>query len=124
MSGLVTYRRVRAVPPERWTTTAVDDVALPLDQLWTAAPDEKLLDVLARGRGGDGRIVVLDRGQLVGIVSPVDITQAIQRLGLHADLGRRLTAMHASPTPDWKSPVRRRDRRPRTASIVRSAVRT
>ena len=89
VSGLVTYRRVRAVPHERWTTTAVDAVALPLDQLWTAAPEENLLDVLARGHGGDGRIVVLDRGELVGIVSPVDITQAIQRRGLLADLTRR-----------------------------------
>ena len=87
--GLVTLRRVRGVPPERWATTAVDDVALPLDELWTATPDEKLLDVLARGRGGDGRIVVLDGGQVVGIVSPTDVTQAVQRLGLQADLGRR-----------------------------------
>ncbi len=89
VSGLVTYRRVRAVPHERWTTTAVDAVALPLDQLWTAGPEENVLDVLARGHGGDGRIVVLDRGELVGIVSPVDITQAIQRRGLLADLTRK-----------------------------------
>jgi Zn-dependent protease len=89
VSGLVTYSRVRAVPHERWATTAVDEVALPLDELWTAAPEEKLLDVLARGRGGDGRIVVLDRGELVGIVSPIDVTQAMQRLGLQADLTRR-----------------------------------
>ena len=99
----MTYRRVRAVPPERWTTTAVDDVALPVDELWTATPDEKLLDVLARGRGGDGRIVVLDRGQLVGIVSPVDITQAIQRRGLHADLTRR-----PRTTTGWSRPDRGR----------------
>ena len=89
VSGLVNYRRVRAVPHERWTTTTVDAVAVPLHQLWTAAPEEKLLDVLARGHDGDGRIVVLDGGALVGIVSPVDITQDIQRRSLQADLTRR-----------------------------------
>jgi hypothetical protein len=66
----------------------VDDVTLPVDALWTAAPDDKLLDVLARGQGGDGRIIVLDGGQVVGIVSPTDITQAVQRLGLRVDLPR------------------------------------
>jgi Zn-dependent protease/predicted transcriptional regulator len=86
--GLVTFRRVRAVPHGRWATTTVDDVALPVDELWTAAPDEKLLDVLARGRGGDGRIVVLDGEHVVGIVSPTDVTRAVQRLGLQADLSR------------------------------------
>ena len=88
VTGLVTFRRVRAVPHGRWETTPVDDVALPVDELWTAAPDEKLLDVLARGPGGDGRIVVLDGGHVVGIVSPTDVTQAVQRFGLHADLSR------------------------------------
>ena len=90
VTGLVTYRRVRAVPPERWASTSVDEVGLPGDELWTATPDEKLLDVLARGQGGDGRIVVLDDGKVVGIVSPVDVTQAIQRLGLQAELTGRV----------------------------------
>ena len=89
VSGLVNYRRVSAVPHDRWPTTAVDAVAVPLQQLWTAAPEEQLLDVLARGHDGDGRIVVVDRGTLVGIVSPVDITQAIQRHSLRAELARR-----------------------------------
>jgi CBS domain-containing protein len=86
--GLVTFRRARVVPHDRWATTSVDEIALPLHELWTATPDERLLDVLARGRGGDGRIVVLDGGRVVGIVSPLDITQAMQRLGLQADLAQ------------------------------------
>jgi Zn-dependent protease len=89
LCGLVTFRRVRAVPRPRWATTTIDEIAVPLHDLWTATTDEWLLDVLARGRGGDGRIVVVDDGgQVVGIVSPVDITQAMQRLGLQADLAR------------------------------------
>ena len=88
LCGLVTFRRVRAVPRPRWPTTTVDDIAVPLPDVWTAAPNEQLLDVLARGSGGDGRIVVVDGREVVGIVSPVDITHAMQRLGLQADLAR------------------------------------
>jgi Zn-dependent protease len=83
--GLVMPRCVRAVPPEQWATTAVDDVALPLDELWTATPDEMLLDVLARGGDGAGRIVVLEGVRVVGILSPADVTQAVQRLGVQAE---------------------------------------
>jgi Zn-dependent protease len=89
LTGLVTFRRVRAVPHGRWANTTVDDIGLHLDELRMATPDEKLLDVLARGGGGDGRIVVVEGGHVVGIVSPTDVTQAVQRLGLRADLPGR-----------------------------------
>ena len=86
--GLMTFRRAVAVPRDRGTSTAVDDVAAPAHAVWTATPDERLLDVLARGARGESRIVVVDGDRVVGIVSPVDITQAMQRLGLQAALAR------------------------------------
>jgi len=83
LTGLVSYRRVGAVPPARWSFTAVDDVALPAHDVPIAQPDELVLDVISRSATGDGPVVVLDHGRVVGIVSPVDITQVIQRFGLH-----------------------------------------
>jgi Zn-dependent protease len=41
-TGLVTLHRIRAVAPDRWATTTVDEVAFPRDGLRTAAPDEQL----------------------------------------------------------------------------------
>ena len=44
-----------------------------------AEPDELVLDVLRRpDRGGDGRIIVTDGQKVVGIISPSDVTRALQ----------------------------------------------
>ena len=61
--------------------TARESRAPPRD-VTIAAPDELLIDVLRRARtGGDGRVLVLSGGELVGIVSPTDVARAIQVLG-------------------------------------------
>jgi Zn-dependent protease len=86
LCGMVTLRRIRETPRERWSTTPVDEIAVAPDQLWTAEPQALLLELLTQGHGGNGRMVVLEHDCPVGIVSPLDITQAIQRFSLQADL--------------------------------------
>jgi CBS domain-containing protein len=86
LAGLVTFRSVRSLPSPRWPTTTVDEIAIPHSELWTAAPDEYLVDALTRGHRGEGRIVVVDNARVIGMVSPIDVTQAMQRFGLRADL--------------------------------------
>jgi len=79
LAGLVTLSRLREVAPARRASTEVSDVAWPVDELTVATGDEHILDVLRRSaRGGDGRIIVTDGDAVVGIVSPSDITRAIQ----------------------------------------------
>jgi CBS domain-containing protein len=81
LRGLVTLARVRSVPPDRRPATNVASLAWPLSSLTVAAPQEFLLDVLMRlgtDGEGDGRILVLDNGRLVGIVSPSDVSRAVQ----------------------------------------------
>ena len=79
-TGLVTFGRIRSVPAERRATTTVSEIAWPAGEVMLATPDELVVDVLRRGpEGGDGRIVVCDDGGVVvGIVSPTDITRALQ----------------------------------------------
>jgi CBS-domain-containing membrane protein len=51
-----------------------------MSEVPVAAPDEPLTDLLPRlGVETGGRALVLGRGRLVGIVSPLDITRVIER---------------------------------------------
>jgi CBS domain-containing protein len=67
------------VPPARRASTRVEQIAWPVTALTIAGPDELILDVLRRSAtGGDGRILACDADTVVGIVSPTDITRAMQ----------------------------------------------
>ncbi|GAB3942734.1 hypothetical protein GCM10027614_30280 [Micromonospora vulcania] len=58
-------------------------------RLGLAAPDEQLNELLPRLTDcADGRALVVTDNRLVGIVSPTDISRAVQR-----------TALRAPPTP-------------------------
>jgi Zn-dependent protease/predicted transcriptional regulator len=78
--GLVTLDRVRQVPAGQRATTPLRQVACQSEELVTATPDEQLVDLLPRLREcSDGRALVVSDGALVGIVSPSDISRAVQR---------------------------------------------
>jgi Zn-dependent protease/CBS domain-containing protein len=78
--GLVTAGRLKTLPRDRWAQTPISAVACPLADVPVAAPGELLSELLPRlGGPTGGRAMVLDRGELVGIVSPFDITRAIER---------------------------------------------
>ncbi|MEV4548356.1 site-2 protease family protein [Nonomuraea wenchangensis] len=83
--GLVTLNRLRQVRPEARETTRLADIACPADQVPKAVPDEPLLGLLQRMNGAaDGRAVVLGpSGQLLGLLTPSDISRTIQTAGLH-----------------------------------------
>jgi Zn-dependent protease len=78
ISGLATLARCRALNPSKRSGVLVRDVAWPLDDVTTARPDELIIDVLERASGGDGRILVFDGPELVGIVSPSDISRVLE----------------------------------------------
>ncbi|MFJ6199316.1 site-2 protease family protein [Micromonospora sp. NPDC092111] len=78
--GLVTLDRVRGIPADRRATTTLAEVACRADELVLARPEEQLNDLLPRlGECADGRALVVTDQQLVGIVSPSDISRAVQR---------------------------------------------
>ncbi|WP_084963548.1 site-2 protease family protein [Thermoactinospora rubra] len=101
LRGLVTLNRIRALDPGRHATTRLADIACPPDELPRARPEEPLVDLLPRMNGSpDGRAVVLDgEGRLVGIVTPSDISRAIQTSDLrsYAQHGADLHRPPANP---------------------------
>ncbi|MFI7099446.1 site-2 protease family protein [Streptomyces sp. NPDC050161] len=79
-SGIVQLRRLAALPAARRETLRVREVATPLSQCAVAAPDDLLseaLDKLSLRTGA--RILVVDTGHLVGIVTGKDISRLMQR---------------------------------------------
>ena len=80
LTGLVTLSAVKSVSAEQRPRTAVSAIRCPLDQVPQAAREDLMAGLLGRlGGCSDGRALVVDGGRLVGIVTPTDINQALQR---------------------------------------------
>ncbi|GAA3773152.1 site-2 protease family protein [Micromonospora maritima] len=78
--GLVTLDRVRGIAADRRASTTLAEVSCRADELVLARPDEQLNDLLPRlNECTDGRALVVVDDRLVGIVSPSDISRAVQR---------------------------------------------
>ena len=78
ITGLITLNQLRAVPPDQRTTTLIRDVAIPRDQVPTAEPHEPLTALLERlAPLAGGRALVVEGGQVIGIVTASDIARVI-----------------------------------------------
>lgn len=87
--GLVTLDRVRGIAAGQRADTTLAEVSCRADELVLAAPDEPLTDLLPRLSGcADGRALVVTDQRLVGIVSPSDISRAVQRGSLREQMAR------------------------------------
>ena len=84
LSGLLTLAALKRVAPDARATTLIREITCPLERVPTARPRDpatNLLDVSDAGCN-EGRTLVVDNGQLVGIVSPSDINRLLQRSSL------------------------------------------
>ncbi|MEV0807224.1 site-2 protease family protein [Micromonospora sp. NPDC050200] len=78
--GLVTLDRVRGIPADRRGTATLGEVSCRAEDLVLARPEEQLNDLLPRlSQCADGRALVVTDQRLVGIISPSDISRAVQR---------------------------------------------
>jgi Zn-dependent protease/predicted transcriptional regulator len=78
--GLLTLRGVRRVPREQWPTRRVRDHMMPLGDQVQVAPDARMDGVLAKLQDGDaGRVLVVQDGEVVGIITPSDLTRWLRR---------------------------------------------
>ncbi|MCE4942599.1 site-2 protease family protein [Streptomyces albulus] len=87
-SGLVQLRRLAAIPLAQRAELRVRDVATPLSQCAVAAPDDLLIEALEKPSLRTGmRILVVDAGHLVGIVTAKDVSRMMQRRTLSGRTG-------------------------------------
>jgi Zn-dependent protease/predicted transcriptional regulator len=85
-AGIVSLRQLSMIPAASRQLTRVGAVALPMERCPTAAPGDRLGDVVARlTPGAPVRVLVLDGGGLVGIVTAHDVSRFLQhRMALRA----------------------------------------
>ena len=78
LDGLVTLAQLTQVTSEERQSRRVRDVGVGLDEVAKASPGEPVAAVLDRfSPSNDGQMLVIDGGQLVGRLSPADITRAL-----------------------------------------------
>ncbi|MDQ1012444.1 Zn-dependent protease/CBS domain-containing protein [Streptomyces sp. V4I23] len=83
-SGLVDLSRFAKIPLPQRKELRVRDMATPLSQCTTCAPDDLLADVLEKAGPGRNamRVLVTDGRLLVGIITARDIARLVQRRSL------------------------------------------
>ncbi|MGB8652015.1 MAG: site-2 protease family protein [Mycobacteriales bacterium] len=79
--GLVTTVQLARLPAPLRSERRVADLTIPLSQVPTAGPDEAFADVLDRA-GGRLPVLVLERGELIGIISATDTNRLLLRAAL------------------------------------------
>jgi len=90
--GLVTMASVKELPRERWDETLVDEVAEPLSDLCTVNPRHSVSDVVDKLMQGEvGRVVVVDQGEVLGLITPRDLVSWLERAQQLGDMERRLS---------------------------------
>ncbi|WP_149183730.1 site-2 protease family protein [Streptomyces sp. TRM49041] len=77
-AGLMTLDRARAVPEDRRRAVRVGEVMVPLSEVTVVAPDDPLADLLPRMEpGADHRVLVVESGRLVGLVTSSDVSRTV-----------------------------------------------
>jgi Zn-dependent protease len=95
--GLLTANAVRAVPPDRWESLRVSDLAFPLDRITVLTPGEPLLPAVQKIDGGDVRegLVVDADGSILGTLDSAALYTAIERRRAE------VVAAGGDPGPVW-----------------------
>jgi Zn-dependent protease/CBS domain-containing protein len=92
--GLISFRRVAAIPREEWERRHVRDCMFPLADTLVVSEDAEVNEILAELTSEEPRrALVCDGGRLLGLVSITDTARVLEAL---SDSGRR-TARGRSP---------------------------
>lgn len=77
--GLVTLDHIRHLPADQRAVTSVAGIARPIDELVVVDPTSELTDLLPALRvSRERRALVVEDGELVGLVSTTDIARAVE----------------------------------------------
>lgn len=78
--GLLTMRGVRRVPRDQWSTRRVRDSMVSLGDQIVVSPDTRMDQVMGKLEDSDAnRVLVVDDGEVVGIITPSDLTRWLHR---------------------------------------------
>jgi predicted transcriptional regulator len=78
--GLLTLRKVRRMPSDQWPISRVRDHMVPLDRQVVVPPDAPMDQVMAKLQDGKaGRVLAAEDGEVVGIITPSDLTRWLDR---------------------------------------------
>jgi Zn-dependent protease/predicted transcriptional regulator len=78
--GLLTLRGVRRVPREQWPTRRVREHMVPLSDQVVVAPEARMDGVVGKLQDSEaGRVLVAQDGEVVGIITPTDLTRWLRR---------------------------------------------
>ncbi len=79
--GLVTLERLQAVPRDRWRTTRLAEVMVPLEKLVTVQFDDDLAGALEKLESAEVQTVpIFDGGRFVGMLTPASIIAFLRSL--------------------------------------------
>jgi Zn-dependent protease len=80
-AGFLTLHNIRNIPRDRWDTTRVVDVMIPIDQVILTAPKVELAHALEQmGADGVNQMPVMENGHIEGMLSREDITNYLHLL--------------------------------------------
>lgn len=85
--GMITMKAAAQVPPEERSRRRVGEVMAPASEVPALSPEQDAFEGLQALQADEGRAVVIDRGQLVGLVSTRDVVREVE-------------VARASPEPD------------------------
>jgi Zn-dependent protease len=78
--GLLTMRGVRRVPRDQWSMRRVRDSMVSLGDQIVVSPDARMDQVMSKLEDSDAnRVLVVDDGEVVGIITSSDLTRWLQR---------------------------------------------
>ncbi|MGZ8755246.1 MAG: site-2 protease family protein [Acidimicrobiia bacterium] len=80
--GLISLKQLGDVPRSRWSEVRVTDAMVVLQPEDAVTADTPAEELLAKLSGTEQRIVVVEGGKLIGVVTASDITRWIQRRSL------------------------------------------
>src|SRR5215218_6789635 len=78
--GLLTLRGVRRVPRQQWSTRRVREHMVPLGDQVVVAPEARMDGVVGKLQDSEAnRVLVAQDGEVVGIITPTDLTRWLRR---------------------------------------------
>lgn len=86
VTGIVSLNNVRSLAQDLWGQTSVGRIATPLQENLVARPEETVAAVMKKlFSNGVGRVLVMEDGQLLGLVSRTDV---LNYMRIHGQLQR------------------------------------